>query len=220
MKERSVHRDVVLPAHHQAAKISKPGKRPLNLPPPFIAPPLPPVLHRRFLAILSMRTNRPPSGHTRAQRLRIAGFVIDQPLGSLPRPPSPLPRHRDGFQRRLHQLHFCWGRRCQEVSQRNTFALDHHHPLRAFAPCGFPDAGPPFLAGAKLPSAQAADQSSWPWASHGLRRARQALSQTSCSSQSRRRRQQVLGEGYCLGSSTGLPCAKPTECLQNRGGWP
>jgi hypothetical protein len=80
-------------------------------------------------------------------------------------------------------------------------AVDHHHPLRTFAPLRFPDAGPPFLAGAKLPSAQASDQSNWPWASSWPRNARQALSQMSCSSQSRRRRQQVLGEGYCLGRS-------------------
>jgi hypothetical protein len=52
--------------------------------------------------------------------------------------------------------------RVQEVSQRNTFSVDHHHPLRPFAPLGFPDAGPPFLAGAKLPSANVSAQSSWP----------------------------------------------------------
>jgi hypothetical protein len=74
-------------------------------------------------------------------------------------------------------------------------AVDHHHPLCAFAPFGFPDAGPPFFAGAKLPSAKASDQSNGPWASRWPRNARQALPQTSCSSPARRRRQQVLGEG-------------------------
>jgi hypothetical protein len=80
-------------------------------------------------------------------------------------------------------------------------AVDHHHPLRAFAPLGFADAGPPFFAGAKLPSAKASDQSSWPWLSSWPRKARQALSQRSWSSQSRRRRQHVLGDGYCWGRS-------------------
>src|SRR5262249_52690041 len=66
---------------------------------------------------------------------------------------------------------------------------------------GFSDAGPPFLAGAKLPSAKVSSQSIRPCSSSSSRNARQIESQTSCSSQSRNRRQQVLGEGYCAGRS-------------------
>jgi hypothetical protein len=107
----------------------------------------------------------------------------------------------NGVQGGFQQGHLGRGRRVQEVSQRNTLAVDHHHPLRAFPPLGLADLRAPFFAGAKLPSAKASAQLSWPWASSWARKARQALSQTSCSSQSRRRRQQVLGEGYCGGKS-------------------
>jgi hypothetical protein len=87
------------------------------------------------------------------------------------------------------------------VSQRNTLAVDHHHPLRALAAFGLPDPSAPFFAGAKLPSANASDQSSWPWASSWAKKLRHALSHTPCSSQSRRRRQQVLGDGKRSGRS-------------------
>jgi hypothetical protein len=80
-------------------------------------------------------------------------------------------------------------------------AVDHHHPLRALAALGLPDTGPPFFAGAKLPSANASDQSNSPRASSWAKKPRQALSHTSCASQSRRRRQQVLGDGKRSGRS-------------------
>jgi hypothetical protein len=38
------------------------------------------------------------------------------------------------------------------VSQRNTLAVDHHHPLRPLTPLGFSNRTAPFFAGAKLPS--------------------------------------------------------------------
>jgi hypothetical protein len=164
MKERSVHGDVVLPAHHQAAKISQPGKCPLHLPPPFIAPQLASILQWRFCTVLAMRTDQIDATACQAlpQGVGITRLVINEPHRTLARTPPTAAGHRNRLQRRLDQRHFGWGRRFQEVSQRNPVAVDHHHPLRAFAPFGFPDAGPPFFAGAKLPSAKASDQSSWP----------------------------------------------------------
>jgi hypothetical protein len=87
------------------------------------------------------------------------------------------------------------------VSERNTFAVDHHHPLRTLSAFGFSDAGAPFFAGAKDPSAKVSAQSSWPFSSSSPKKARHSSSQRSCSSQSRRRLQQVLGEGYSEGRS-------------------
>jgi hypothetical protein len=57
------------------------------------------------------------------------------------------------------------------VSQRNTFAVDHHHPLCALAPLGPADAFAPFFAGAKLPSTNASDQYSCPFSSSSARNA-------------------------------------------------
>jgi hypothetical protein len=95
------------------------------------------------------------------------------------------------------------------VSQRNTLAVDHHHPLCALAPAGLADTEPPFLAGAKLPSIKASDQSNCPRWSNSARNARHALSHTPCSSQSFSRRQHVEGLGYSLGKSAhGAPVRK------------
>ena len=58
MKKRSVHGDVTLPTHHQAAKISEPRAGPLDLPPPFIPPQLPSILQGRALAVRTMRTDQ------------------------------------------------------------------------------------------------------------------------------------------------------------------
>src|SRR5687767_13440807 len=119
MKERSIHRDMALPAHHQAAKISQPCKRPLYLPPTLIAPQLPSILQWRPLAVLAMRTNQlnTPPRQALTQFVRIAGFVVDQPLGSLPRTTATASGHGNRLQGRFDQFHFSWGRRFQEVSQ-------------------------------------------------------------------------------------------------------
>jgi hypothetical protein len=80
-------------------------------------------------------------------------------------------------------------------------AACHHHPLRTFAAFGFTDAVAPFFAGAKEPSAKVSSQSNRPRSSSSPRNFRHNPSHTPASSQSRNRRQQVLGEGYCPGKS-------------------
>jgi hypothetical protein len=87
------------------------------------------------------------------------------------------------------------------VSQRNTRAVDHHHPLRPLAPLGFSDCGAPFFDGAKLPSRNASLQFNCWRSFNSPRKVRQISSQTPCSSQSRSRRQQVDGEGNSSGKS-------------------
>jgi hypothetical protein len=110
------------------------------------------------------------------------------------------------FYRFFEQRDLRWGCRVQVVSQRNTFAVDHHHPLRSFAPFGLSDAFAPFFAGAKLPSVNASAQSSCPRWSSSERKALHAFSHTSCSSQSRSLLQQVEALGYCFGrSAQGAP---------------
>ena len=74
------------------------------------------------------------------------------------------------------------------VSERNTFAVNHHHPLRTLSAFGRPDRGAPFFAGAKLPSANVSAQTNWPFSSNSARKDRQIVTHTSCCSQSRRRR--------------------------------
>ena len=73
-----------------------------------------------------------------------------------------------------------------------------------------------FLAGAKLPSIKASDQSNCPRWSNSARNARHALSHTPCSSQSFSRRQHVEGLGYSLGKSAhGAPVRKTQRIPSN-----
>jgi len=83
MKKRSVHRDVLLPAHHQATKISQLGTRPLHFPLALIASQLPSVLHGWFCAVLARWTAQldTPPGQALAQLVRVTRLVIEGPCG-------------------------------------------------------------------------------------------------------------------------------------------
>ncbi|MCL5124222.1 MAG: hypothetical protein M1511_06955, partial [Deltaproteobacteria bacterium] len=86
------------------------------------------------------------------------------------------------------------------ASQWNTLTIDHHHPLRSFAPFGFPDGRAPFFAGAKLRSMNASLQSRTPSLSSWERNVRQILSQIPSSSYRLSLLKQVEGLGYLSGS--------------------
>lgn len=103
--------------------------------------------------------------------------------------------------------------RVDMASQWNTLAIDHHHPLRSFAPLGFSDGRAPFFAGAKLPSIKASLQSRTPSASNCERKVRQILSHTPCSSHSLSLLQQVDGLGYLSGKSFHLDPVRKTQSI-------
>jgi hypothetical protein len=215
MKEAWIHDDVSVPTHHEAPAISPPGERPFDFPAALIASQLAPVLPRRLHSVLSMGANQLETTPSQAPapRIRVAGFLVNPPVGLLPWAPRTVTGHGYRLQCRFQQGSFRRGRRVQEVSHRHTWAVDHHPPLRALAAFGLPDPGPPCFAGAKLPSANASDQSQWPWASSWAKKARQTLSHTSCASPSRQRRQQVLGDGKRSGRS----CQRaPVRKIQRR----
>jgi hypothetical protein len=203
MKERLVHGDVRFPANDQAPDIAQPGEGPFHFPAALLPAQLAAILQWRSHAVLPMGTNQinAASRQSLPQGIRVTGFVIDHACRPLSGTARAIARNGNGVQRRLQQLHFGGGRRFQEVSQRNTLAVDHHHPLRALAAFGLADFGPPFFAGAKLPSAKVSAQSSWPRASSWAKKVRQALTHTPCSSPPLKRRQQVLGEGNRSGRS-------------------
>jgi len=110
---------------------------------------------------------------------------------------SPKYRILDGiFWSLFEQRRFVHGHQVQVVSQRNTFAVDHHHRLRALAPFGTAGTFAPFFTGTKLPSINASDKSNCPFSSSSARKALHGISHTSCSSQSFSFGQQVEGLGY------------------------
>jgi len=203
MEEGIIHSNIPVPADHQSAIISEPGERSLNLPTTFITSELAAIMVLALLIIAPVRANQLNASTSQplSKRVAVITSVGDQPLRVFSWTTSALAWHSNVVQRLFEELDFAGGRRVQVVSQRNTLAVDHHHPLRALAPLGLADAFAPFFAGAKLPSTKASDQSNWPFSSSSDRKARQASSQMSCSSQSLSLRQQVEGLGYRFGKS-------------------
>lgn len=203
MEESLIDHYVSVPADDQAAIIAQPRKRSFY----FVATSVPPhfasIVILASLVIASIGTNQldPAFGQTFAKRIAVVSSVGDQAIRIFPRPAAAFSRYGDAVDCAFQERHFRRGRAVQVVSQRNTLAVNHHHPLRALAPLGLADAVAPFFAGAKLPSINASDQSNWPFSSNSARKARQIVSHTSCSSQSRSRLQHVDGLGYSLGKS-------------------
>ena len=220
MKEGAVHHEMALPAHDQAAAISEPRKGPFNLPPASVASQLAPVLPWRLHAVAAMRAHQldPASGQSPPQRSGVAGVVVNDPCRLLPWASRAMAGHRNRLQGWLQQGYFGWGGRVQEMSQRTTLAVDHHHPLRTRTARGLSDAEPPCFAGATRPSANVSAPSSWPCASRWATKVRQVFSHTPCSSHSRRRRQQVLAEGNRAGRSCHrAPLRKPQKMPSKTG---
>jgi zinc-finger of transposase IS204/IS1001/IS1096/IS1165 len=104
----------------------------------------PSVWPRRFLTVCALGTNPrdAPLGPAGAPRVRVTRWVIEEPCGALALTSAATTGYGQRLQRRLAPLPCGWGRRGQAVAQRNTLAVDHHHPLRAFAPLGLAAAGP------------------------------------------------------------------------------
>jgi len=186
------------------AEISQPSIGSFNLPAFAIAAQGPPVLGRLTDSSGLVRHDQLDTSllQSSPQRVAIVSLIANQSLRLLARTAPPTARgNTDRGEGRFRQFDFRRGGRSQVISQRNTLAIDHHHPLCTLAPLGFADASPPFLAAAKLPSMNASFQSSRPLRFSSPRNARQIVSHTACASQSRNRRQHVEGEGYSVGRS-------------------
>ena len=203
MKERTVNDNISILTNNQSPIVPEPSERAFNLPSALVTPHFAPVMILAIFVIAPIRADQFDStlGQTFTKPVAVVALIGNEPLGIFPRPTASFTRNRYRCKCSVDEFYFRRGRRVQVVSQRNTLAVDHHHPLCALAPAGFADAGPPFLAGAKLPSIKASDQSNCPFSSNSARNARHALSQIACSSQSFSRRQHVEGLGYFLGKS-------------------
>lgn len=203
MKERLIHGNVSIIPDGQPTEVLQPSKRPLHRPSPLIATQFAPIVVFPFVVVLPIRTDQLDATSLQScpKRVAVVASVGDDALRIFSRSTSAFPGHGDGLDRCFQQRHFRRGRRVQVVSERNTLAVHHHHPLRTLSAFGLSDTVTPFFAGAKLPSAKVSAQSSWPFSSNSATNARQTRSQTPSSSQSRRRRQHVLAEGYRSGRS-------------------
>ncbi len=204
MKKGAIDLERAVVAYYQAPEIAEPADRAFDHPAFSVSAQRSAILRGRTNAIFLVRTDQfdPPTAQTSAQRIAVVRSVGNHPFRLLARTPRVMPSaYVDRRECRLREFDLCRGCRTKVVSQRNTLAVDHHHPLRPLAPLGFSDSAAPFFAEAKLPSKKDSLQSSCPRSLNSLKNVRQMFNQTPCSSQSRSRRQQVEGCGYFSGKS-------------------
>ena len=192
MKEALVDGQRAVIAHDESAEVAEPGEGAFHDPPSLVAAQGSSVLRRRPAPILPMRGDQLDAARRQllTQRIAIVAAIGDQAERLLPRATGVMPTpYADRRERRRDEPDLRRGCSLKVVSQRNTRAVDHHHPLRALAPLGLSDSAAPFFAGAKLPSRNDSLHSSCRRSFNSLRNARQMFNQTRCSSQSRSRRQ-------------------------------
>ena len=204
MKESFINGDRTIVANDQSAKVAQPSQGAFHFPAPSVTAQCATVLPTRLSAVPTMRCDQLDASCRQplAEWVAVIGAIGDHPLGFLAWPPTAAsPGYPDRSKRFFREPRFVRGCRVKLLSQRKTLAVDHHHPLRALAPLGFSDFRAPFFAGAKLPSRNDSLQFSCSRSLSSARNARQMVSQTPCSSQSRSRRQQVDGEGNSSGRS-------------------
>ena len=189
--------------NNQPSEITNPGKSSFHFPSSFVSAKSSAVLRFPLTPIGSMRRDQfyPPAFQALSQLIGIRRLIVNQPLYSTLRMAGTFPRNNCLVQGRFDQRDFRRGCRVQVVPQRNSFAVCHHHPLCTLSAFGFSNTEPPFLAGAKLPSAKVSAQLNWLRSSSSAMNARHASSHAPRSSHSWSRRQQVDGEGYCAGRS-------------------
>src|SRR5262245_19009666 len=192
MKERSIHSQLSVVTDDQAAVVAQPSKGTLYFPSFPITTECSAVVYQIAGSIAPVGDNQPNTLRLQpqAQRIAVVTTIGNQTLGLLW---STAAKKSDGCQGRFGKAYIRWRGTGQLASQRNTLAVDHHHPLRALATLGFADSVAPFLAGAKLPSRKLSRQSKRPRWSNSDKNARQIRSHTPCWSQRCKRFQQTLG---------------------------
>jgi len=218
VKERPIHSDFSFISNNQASKITDPRKGSFHLPSFLVTPQLPAVLGFSFFPIASVWCNQIYFKCLKplAKRIAVIAFISNQSRRSFfgaTFSPSWNSYRIKGF---FSELYF--SRRCRGkgASQRNTLAVDHHHPLCSLALFGFPDARAPFFAGAKLPSIKASSQSSAPFSSSMERNLRQISSHIPKSSHNCSRRQQIDGLGYRSGKSCQRAPVRKTQRMPSK----
>lgn len=206
MKESPIDCDQFFVPHCESTEVAYPCNGAFYFPASSIPSELSAVLDFGLCPIFSMRSNKIYSSLFQffAKCITVIRLVANETFRALLGSARSVSGHLNLFKRLGGKFHFRGRCRGKGASQRNTLAVRHDHPLRALALFGFPDARPPFFAGAKLPSMKASCQSKAPFASSWARKARQISSQIPISSHSFRRRQQVDELGYLLGRSSHL----------------
>jgi hypothetical protein len=217
MEEALIDAQQAVVTNSQSAIVAEPGVGAFHFPATPVAPQFASVSKGLLFLVPAVRSNQLDSAlfHSAAQRITVVALIGNDAL-RLGAWPAAWARHFHPRQRGFRERHFVRRGRREECSQRNTFAVDQYHPLRALAALGFADRFAPFFAGAKLPSMNVSSQRNSPRRSSVPSSARQASSQTSRSSQSRNRRQQVTPLGYRLGRSRQRAPVRSTQSMPSK----
>src|SRR5580700_3204910 len=216
MKESFIDCGRAIVANDQTAKVSEPGKGALHFPTAPIAAQRSTVLGARLAAIPTMRRDQfdPACRQPLAQWIAVVGAIGNHTLGFLTWPSTAMsPAHTNRRERFFREPDFVGRCRVKLLSQRNTLAVDHHHPLRALAPLGFSNFRAPFLAGTKLPSRNDSLQSSCSrWFSSGAA-SRSPVKET--------RRANPASERRCVESTESLRalCGRWLAVCHHAGAW-
>src|SRR5271170_687774 len=186
---------MALVAHDEAAIIKQPADRSFDLPPVFVSSKGTPVLSGGSFAAPPMRTDQfdAPFVQALSQRIAIRSSIIDQSLGTF--------AQHTLLQQRFNELYFRRAGAGNLDAQGGAVSVDQEHDLRALATFGLADAKPPFLAGANVPSAIVSSQRSDFIPSSRCKSRDHARWKMPASVHSLSRRQQVAGEGKCVGKS-------------------
>jgi hypothetical protein len=204
MKERFIDVDRAIVGNDQSGEVAEPGEGAFHLLTTPVSTQRSTILGARLAAIAAVRRYQFDSSCRQplAQRIAVVRAIGNHTRRFLAWPAAAMSSaHADRRECFFREPDLVRRGRVKLLSQRNALAVDHHHPLRTLAPLGFSDSAAPFFAGAKLPSRNDSLQSSCSRWFSSAKNARQMVSQTPCSSQSRSRRQHVAGEGNSSGKS-------------------
>ena len=111
--------------------MAKPCDGSLDLPSALVAAQFASFLCGRTAAVLAVRADQLDAapGKMIAKALPVIGAIRNQTHHALARPPTSSARDRNGFQRLGREPDFRGRGRAEANSQRNTFAVSHHHAL-------------------------------------------------------------------------------------------
>lgn len=147
MKKCLINVDHPFISDYQTPITADPREGSLNLPSFAISSELSSILYFSFLSIFSVWTYKfyLTVSNILSQNIAIISSVANQTFRAAFRPTRTISRYLDLGKNLINQCYFMRGCLGNGASQRNTLAVDHHHPLRSFAPFGFSNPRPLFL---------------------------------------------------------------------------
>lgn len=218
MKKALINSKLSIPTDNKSAEVLQPCKSPLNRPSTLVSPQFAAILIFLFLIITPIRANQfnATPGQSFTKRVAVIALISNDPFRIFPGTTTSISRYCDFCNSRFKEFHLTRRGRIEMSTERDSLAIDHHHPLRALSTFGLANTRAPFFADAKLPSAKVSSHSSWPCSSSSDKNLRQISSQIPRCSHCCNLRQQVLDEGYQSGKSFHRAPLRSTQIIPSK----